>query len=114
MDGKVDEYIGKQGSPQMEICLKLREIILKTYPDMIEEMKWGVPTYLRDEGGKMEPKYYFLSLKDKVHLGFSIKGLSRDQLDLLEGSGKEMRHIRIFSPDDLDEGRIVDLLDMVN
>ena len=45
MDGKVKAYIEKQKSPQQEICLKLREIILKTFPDTKEEMKWGVPIF---------------------------------------------------------------------
>ena len=33
MDVKVKAYIEKQKSPQQEICLKLREIILKTFPE---------------------------------------------------------------------------------
>ena len=39
MDIKVKEYIGKQKSPQKEICQKLRDIILNTFPDINEEMK---------------------------------------------------------------------------
>lgn len=39
----VDQYIEKQPSPQQEICTKLRKIILKTFPGIQEEMKWGVP-----------------------------------------------------------------------
>ena len=45
MNKKVDEYIEKQKSPQKEICLELRRIVFKTFPDIEEEMKWGVPTY---------------------------------------------------------------------
>jgi len=45
MDGKVQTYIEKQKSSQKEICLKLREIILHTFPDTKEEMKWGVPAF---------------------------------------------------------------------
>jgi hypothetical protein len=36
MDLKVQQYIHKQKSPQREICLKLREIILRTFPDTKE------------------------------------------------------------------------------
>ena len=42
---EVQAYIEKQKSPQQEICLKLREIILKTFPDIKEEMKRGVPAF---------------------------------------------------------------------
>ena len=59
----VDEYIEKQKSPQKEICQKLRQIILNSYPDILEEMKYGVPYY--------GDKYYIVALKTHVNLGFS-------------------------------------------
>ena len=43
MHKKVDAYIEKQKSCQKEICQNLRKIIFKTFPDITEEMKWGVP-----------------------------------------------------------------------
>ena len=105
MDDKVEEYIGKQKSPQKEMCMKLREIILKTFPDINEEIKMGVPWY--------ECKYYIVAFKDHVNLGFSVKGLSKQEIDLFEGGGKFMRHIKIHSLDDVDERRIVKLLRVV-
>jgi hypothetical protein len=105
MDEKVDDYIKKQLSPQKEICQILRNIILKTYPNIKEEMKWGVPNY-----GNL---YYYVALKEYVNLGFSIKNLSNDEIKLLEGTGKTMRHIKIRSIDDIDGQKIVKLLKMV-
>jgi hypothetical protein len=105
MDKKVREYIEKQKSPQKEICFKLREIILKTYPDIKEEMKWGVPTF---SGGK----FYIGTLKDHVNLGFSINGLTKEEIALFEGSGKTMRHIKIRTLKDIDAKRIVKLLNI--
>jgi len=113
MDSKVDEYIDKQISPQKEICSELREIILKTIPDIKEKMKWGVPTYLMEGKNHLVAKYYYVALKEKVNLGFAIKDLSIEQLDLLEGSGKEMRHISIHSSEDIDETKIIQLLEMI-
>jgi hypothetical protein len=103
MDKKVKEYIDKQKSPQKDICLKVRGIILKTFPDIKEEMKWGVPVY---GGGK----FYIGALRDHVNLGFSIDGLTKDELALFEGNGKTMRHIKIKTVKDIDEKRIVKLL----
>ncbi len=105
MDNKVTEYIEKQISPQKEICLSLREIILKTFPSIKEEMKWGVPNY-----GNL---YYFVALKAHVNLGFSIKNLNNDEIKLLEGTGKTMQHIKIKTVEDIDEQRIVKLLTMI-
>ncbi len=106
MDKKVDEYIDKQKTPQKEVCRKLREIIFKTFPEIQEEMKWGVPSY---ENGK----YYFVGLKNHVNLGFSLKGLSKEEIALFDGGGKTMKHIKINSLKDIDEKRVIKLLKMV-
>lgn len=106
MDEKVIAYIEKQKSPQKEICTKLRKIILKIFPKVKEEVKWGVPAYY-------DGKYYFVALKDHVNLGFSIKGLSKEELSLFKGNGKTMRIIEIKSLNDINEKEIIKLLSMV-
>jgi hypothetical protein len=106
MDTKVTEYIEKQKSPQKEILKKLRNIILKTFPNIKEKMKWGVPSY---ENGK----YYLVALKNHVNIGLSIKGLSKEELVLFSGSGKTMRTIEIKSLKDINEKDIEKLLRIV-
>jgi len=105
MDVKVQQYIEKQKSPQKEICLKLREIILQTFPDAKEEIKWGVPAF-------SDGKFYLGAMKNQVNLGFAIDGLTKEQLALFEGSGKTMRHIKIRTLKDIDEKKIIRLLKM--
>ena len=102
---EVDNYIEKQKSPQKEIIQKVRHIILKTFPSIKEEMKLGVPWY--------EGKYYLVALKDHVNLGFSLKGLSKKEIELFEGSGKTMRVIEIHSLKEIDEKKIVKLLRLI-
>jgi len=106
MNKEVDSYIAKQKSPQKEIAEKLRQIILEFFPDIKEEMKFGVPWY--------EGKYYIVALKDHVNLGFSLKGLSQKETELLEGSGKTMKHIKIRSLNEIDEKKIIQLLRVVH
>jgi hypothetical protein len=103
---EVNEYLQKQKSPQKEICQRLRAIILRTFPNIKEEMKWGVPTY-------GEGKYYFVSLRDHVNLGFSMAKLSKDEQQHFEGSGKTMKVITIASLEEIDESKIVRLLELV-
>jgi hypothetical protein len=103
---KVDDYVETQESSQREICNKLRKIIFKTFPDVKEEMKWGVPSYA-------DGKYYFVALKDHVNLGFSIKGLAKEKIALFQGSGKTMRNIEIKSEKEIDEKQIVKLLKLI-
>ena len=102
MGETVEEYIKRQKNPQKEICSELRRLILKTFPGIKEEVRMGVPWY--------EGRYYMVALKDHVNLGFSIEGLSKEELALFEGAGKMMRHIKLFSEKELDEKRITKLL----
>jgi uncharacterized protein YdhG (YjbR/CyaY superfamily) len=106
MNKQFDEYIGKQKSPQKEICLQLRGIILGTFPGIEEEMKWGVPTYAKG-------KFYIVALNDHVNLGFSMGGLSECEQKRFEGSGKTMKIIRVSSVREIDESEIVGLLTLV-
>jgi len=102
---EVDDYIEKQKSPQKEICQNLRQIILEEFPGIKEEMKLGVPWY--------EDKYYIVALKDHVNLGFLIKGLSKEEVALFEGSGKTMKHVKVNSMNEIDKMKIIGLLKVV-
>jgi hypothetical protein len=105
MSGTVADYLKKQKSPQKEICTKLRKLILKSFPKTTEEMKVGVPFY--------GSKFYIVALKDHVNLGFSIKGLSKTEMDKFEGKGKLMRHLKFFTIKEVDEKKLVPLLKLV-
>jgi hypothetical protein len=100
--GSVTDYIEKQPMPQREICSRLREIIMRKYPNIEERMKLGVP-YFGDG-------VYILSLKDHVNLGLSIQGFDDQELKGLKGTGRTSRNLEIRSLDDIDEPRIIALL----
>ncbi len=102
----VEQYIEKQKSPQKEICQHLRKIIFEYFPNIEEEMKWGVPAFA---GGL----YYIVALKDHVNLGFSAKNLSQEELALFDGGGKTTKHLEIASLKNIDKQRITKLLKLV-
>ena len=105
MNEKVRSYLEKLPSPQKEICEKVREIILRTFPDLQESFKNGVPWY--------EDRFYIVGLKDHVNIGFSVRGLTDEELSLFEGKGFYMRHVKIFSMQDINESEIVKRLELV-
>lgn len=107
MDKKTTEYIEKQKSPQKEILKKLRKLILETLPKTEEENKWGVLAYA---GGK----FYLAAMKERVHIGFSIAGLSKKEIENFEGSGKTMRHIKVPTIKDIDEKKLAKLIKLVD
>ena len=107
MNEKVKEYIEKQKPKQKKLLQKARKLILKTIPKCNEDLKWGVLSYC---GGKI----YLVVLKDKIHVGFSILGLTKEEIKIFEGSGKTARHIKIYSEKELKEKQIAKLVRMVN
>jgi hypothetical protein len=107
MDKQVNEYIEKQKSPQKEIIQKVRNIFLKTLPNFEEKKAWGVITFA---GGK----FYLATIKNRVHIGFAINGLDKEEIGLFEGTGKTMRHIKIHSLEEIDEDKLVKMIKMVD
>jgi hypothetical protein len=104
---QVDDYIEKQKSPQKEILLKVRKIFQRTLPSCEEKIMWGVVTF-------SDGKFYIAALKNRVHVGFAITGLNKEEISLFEGSGKTMKHIKIQSLKEIDEKRLVKLIKLVD
>jgi len=107
MEKQVIEYINKQKSPQKEILQKVRKIFLKTLPHCEEKIMWGAVVF---SGGK----FYIAAMKNRVHVGFTITGLSKEEIGMFEGSGKTMRHIKIQTMEDIDDKRLVKLIKLVD
>jgi hypothetical protein len=79
------------GPDQRHVLLELRGIIKAIDPAVIEEIKWGRPCYSNARGLFC----YLHSTKSYATLGFQ-KGASLDDPEqLLEGTGKDMRHIKL-------------------
>jgi hypothetical protein len=107
LDKLIDEYIKKQQPQLKEIILKVRKIFFNTLPNCTERKTWGVIALGND-------KFYIAAMKNRVHIGFSIEGLSSEEIALFEGNGKTMRHIKIHSLDEIDENELVKLITLVD
>jgi uncharacterized protein YdhG (YjbR/CyaY superfamily) len=105
MEEAVTTYINKQKQPQKKLLEQARKLILKTFPKIKEKMEYGVPCY--------DDKFYIVALKDHVNIGFSLKGLTKEEQKIFEGGGKTFRHIRISSEKDFAEKDVVKLMKMV-
>ena len=107
MDKLIEEYIEKQEPYLKKIILRVRELFFKTLPNCTERKTWGVIALAND-------KFYIAAMKDRVHVGFSIDGLSTEEIAKFEGSGKTMRHIKIHSLNDINENELVKLITLVD
>lgn|SRR5690554_1566666 len=94
----VDQYIANLSGEIQVITQALREMILQVSTDLREEYKWSMPNY--SYNGLV---CYLQASKKHVNLGFH-KGNELEKMDshrLLQGSGKNMRHIRITHKEDI-------------
>ena len=107
MEKQADAYIEKQKSPQKDILQRVRKIFRETLPNCEEKMAWGVITFASG-------RFYIAAMKDRVHVGFAVNGLSEDEISLFEGSGKTMKHIKISTLESVDEMLLVKMIKIVD
>ena len=100
---EVSTYIESAKKEHQEILAFLRSLIFEAMPEVKEEFKWSRPVYYRKE-----LLCYLLSNKNYVTIGFYKGALELpDPKGKLEGSGKEMRHLKVRSLEDLDQEELV-------
>lgn len=104
---EVDKFIQDLPNDIQSIAEALRRIILDASPALAEEYKWSMPNY--SYKGLV---CYLQTAKKHVNLGFQ-KGnelIEKDINNLLQGSGKTMRHIRIARMDDIQSNAFTSLI----
>jgi hypothetical protein len=100
----VDEYVAQLGPQARALTQRLRVIVRKALPDAVEVIKWGNPVYVVN--GKNVA--WILNYRNHLDLGFFM-GM-RLQSQLLEGTGKGLRHIKVRSAGDIREAEFTRLL----
>ena len=102
MNPKVTEYITNAGNRQ-EILQSIRQLIHETVPHVTEEFKWGRPIFRTNKDFA-----YLKSAKAYVTLGFFSFQKLYDLDNLLEGTGKDMRHIKLKTINDINRSLLTE------
>lgn len=79
-----------------EIAMSLRNLIFETSPELTEEIKWSKPSY--SQQGLV---CYLAPAKNHVNLGFYQGAELNDTEGVLQGTGKQMRHIQVKKTEDI-------------
>ncbi len=95
---EITEYINSLPEDKKEIVIALRSIILSIDPSLNESLKWKQPVY-----SKKGDICYIFPTGGHVNLGFYRAIELKDPKKLLEGTGKNMRHIKIRSLEEIDK-----------
>lgn len=92
-------WASDQHANQKKLINALRKLMKKSAPTLVESVKWGNGVWLGEEW-----PVAFLHAKDD-HLQFGFFGGTglKDPKGLLQGSGKHVKHIKVFTASDIDE-----------
>ena len=103
----------KEIAPQLQsICLQLRSTIKKLDLNYVE-IVWknqGIASYGVGPKKMSEHYVYIAPHKKHVNLGFYHGALLSDRSGLLEGTGKRLRHIKIFQEKEAKDKKIQGLI----
>jgi hypothetical protein len=109
-----EEFIKTYNPEVQSICLQLRKIALELLPNSEEILYTGWKNFAYGTGESRSENdliIYIAPFKDSVNLGF-YRGVNlNDPKNLLKGTGKLMRHVKIKSMTDLP---IEDLKHLIN
>ena len=105
MHPQIKEYLEKQSPDRRKIMEYLREVLLDAIPSLNEKMEWGVMCY--------DDLYYIANLPKQINMGFSIIGLTPEEVKLFEGTGKTMRHLKFESIESIDKEELIKIIKLV-
>lgn len=87
------------------VARRLRELIMHHGDGIKETVKWGKPTFVVGD----QNIFYLDDAKDHVKLGLFNGAPLAPTTDLIEGTGKKMRHIKVRP--NFSEPPITDIID---
>lgn len=93
----VEDYLANIPEKNREIAQALRLLIKKTIPRASEKIMWSMPWY------KVDDKQFAVIMSSTHHVGFGYRMGAHLKSPLLEGTGKDMRHVKIKSIEDFKE-----------
>jgi hypothetical protein len=96
-----------------ELARRARALITDVYPRIVE-VPWPNQNVIGYGVGprKMSQHFCYIAVhRDHINLGFNYGSELPDPMHLLEGPGKLLRHVKIVTPEDLDNPALRQLLE---
>ncbi len=98
--------VGKTNPQLQKVATQLRRMVKQTLPESRETINpWGVPTF--EVNG---PVCLMLVGKNHVTFGFTRGTSLADHEQLLEGKGKNFRHVKLRDPEQVRDAHLTKLL----
>ena len=103
------EWKRDQSTGNQRLITALAKIVKEAAPDFTQTVKWGQGCWVLDGA----PKVYIHVEPDHVQFGFYAGARLEDPEGLLVGSGKHVRHVKVFTTKDIDREALVALLEQI-
>jgi hypothetical protein len=103
--GKLLTYLSKYNPHISNLTLSLREIVLDEAPEALEHViqTYAVSITFSFTGKPLKDGFcHIVTYADHVNLGFNRGAQLPDARKLLKGTGKQIRHLALTQPADLD------------
>ncbi len=102
--GSFEDLLKDSKSEVKTLAQKLRELVFEDYPAACEVVRLGDGAASYGIGPKKnsESHVYIMPKQEYVNLGFFYGNNLSDPENLLEGTGKMMRHIKVHSIKDIE------------
>ncbi len=92
-----DAYLAAQSPAQQRILRRVRVLVKRAAPGLVETVKWGNACWLDGTA----PIAFAHCASDHVQLGFMNGVALSDPLGLLDGRGRFVRHVKLARPADV-------------
>jgi hypothetical protein len=112
--GTFEEVIDDSNLEVQAIARHLRQLIIEIYPEVIEVPwpKQGIAGYGVGPEKMSEHFCYIGTQSNRVNLGFFYGADLTDQEGLLEGTGKNLRHVKVKSMEQAEQVSIRELIEL--
>ena len=91
---------------QQEIAIALEDVIKTHWPHLTVKLAWGFPCWSGNER-----VFSVMGQVDRCNLQlWQGSRLADDYLDRIEGTGKSLRHVKVFSADQVND-ELIDIMD---
>jgi hypothetical protein len=102
----IDAYVAQRNPALKGVVTAVRRLVKKTVPAAAEAVnQWGIPVF--ELNGTL---CFLMVAKQHVSLGFSQGTSLPDPAKLLEGTGKNIRHVKLRTPEQADNPHLENLL----
>ncbi len=100
-DAKVADFLDSLPEEKRRLAEMIRRTVLQTDKKIEEAIKWGNLTFLKN--GKNIAFVYTYDKAPYINFGFLKATSLKDPKGLFQGTGKGMRHVKIYSEKDIDK-----------